>query len=307
MPIIASLGGVKIHPASFTNRPIFACATTDDQLYPSAIVEKFIEPLRKAGADIEFKVFEGFGHTFGYAESIAPDFASFYAKTRRDYWRNRIRWSAADTALGRCDWLRVTELGRTRTSSSFDDFPVTLQSPVRLGVEADTRFEGPGLKIGAVASGSNAEKAGLKAGDIILTVAGVDADDRTKLMETLDGWESGNEAEIVVKRGDETLTLKVAMVAAPPRVFFGADPGMGHVSAAVEANVFDIRTRNVAKLTLCLAPELVDLTKPVAVRVNGSQVFSGMVVPSLETLAATYAADRDPIAAAVAVIEIEVP
>lgn len=56
-------------------------------------------------------------------------------------------------------------------------------------------------------------------------------------------------------------------------------PG-GQVDAAyLGGNKFDIKTRNVAKLTVRMNAEMVDYAKPVEIAVNGEKAFVGKIVP----------------------------
>jgi predicted esterase len=58
-------------------------------------------------------------------------------------------------------------------------------------------------------------------------------------------------------------------------------------------NIFDVRTRNVAKFTVWLHPKMVDISRPVTVTVNGETRFSGGVAPSLVTALDSYHRRRD--------------
>ena len=60
-----------------------------------------------------------------------------------------------------------------------------------------------------------------------------------------------------------------------------------------DGNTFEARTRGVAKFSLLLSPDVVDLSKPVVVRVNGEVVFDGPVREDLQTLLRWYARDLD--------------
>jgi hypothetical protein len=53
-------------------------------------------------------------------------------------------------------------------------------------------------------------------------------------------------------------------------------------------NTIVVNTRNVAQLTVWLHPQMVDVTKPVTISVNGKKLFTGKVKPSLVTALDSY-------------------
>jgi hypothetical protein len=62
----------------------------------------------------------------------------------------------------------------------------------------------------------------------------------------------------------------------------------------------------VARFTLLLSPDVVDLAKPVVVRVNGEVVFNGPVRDDLQTLLRWFARDNDRAMLYTAELAIEV-
>lgn len=67
----------------------------------------------------------------------------------------------------------------------------------------------------------------------------------------------------------------------------------GRVDARRDGNAYEVRTRGVAAFTLLLGPDVLDLSQPVTVRVNGTVVFEGPVSHSLRTLLEWHARDAD--------------
>lgn len=65
-----------------------------------------------------------------------------------------------------------------------------------------------GVGVSSVRPGGPAEKAGLKAGDVIVKFAGIPVGDVHEYMAALETVDVGDEIDIVVKRGTETVTLK---------------------------------------------------------------------------------------------------
>ena len=64
---------------------------------------------------------------------------------------------------------------------------------------------------------------------------------------------------------------------------FGRSHPTARVQATVTGQQIQLRTENVGKLSLSLAPELLDLALPVVVEWNGTRVFEGIVAPDLAT------------------------
>jgi hypothetical protein len=67
----------------------------------------------------------------------------------------------------------------------------------------------------------------------------------------------------------------------------------GRVEAVRAGNRFEVTTRRVARFRLLLAPDEVDLARPVTVVVDGRTAFEGRVEPSLATLLHWAARDDD--------------
>jgi hypothetical protein len=74
-----------------------------------------------------------------------------------------------------------------------------------------------GVKLDGVSDGSPAEKAGLKGGDIIVRFAGLPVRDIESYMTALSSKKPGDTVEIVVQRGEETVTLKATLGSRPSR------------------------------------------------------------------------------------------
>ncbi len=82
---------------------------------------------------------------------------------------------------------------------------------VRVGVIPDHAYDGVGLRVHTIVENAPAAKAGLKDGDIIVRIAGETVADIGTYMDALKPHKPGDEVEVVVKRGDKQLTLKVKL------------------------------------------------------------------------------------------------
>jgi predicted esterase len=77
------------------------------------------------------------------------------------------------------------------------------------------------------------------------------------------------------------------------RTLFDHTKPSGRVDAARAGNAFDVKTRGVHSFTLLLSPDVIDLTKPVRVTVNGKVAHAGMVKADAATMLTWAARDQD--------------
>lgn len=80
---------------------------------------------------------------------------------------------------------------------------------VTMGIMPDYTFSGTGVKVDGVSDDKPAFKAGIKAGDIILKVGEMEIKDMADYMKLLGSLEPGDQREVVLKRGDEQITLSI--------------------------------------------------------------------------------------------------
>ena len=92
-----------------------------------------------------------------------------------------------------------------------------------LGVEADVKHSGPGVKVKAVTKGSGAAEAKLKPGDVILKVGDRDISGLTELQNALWGAKPGTEIELLVMQERRQLTIKVVLGSRPELQQFAGD------------------------------------------------------------------------------------
>lgn len=84
---------------------------------------------------------------------------------------------------------------------------------VRTGVIPEFGWEGLGFKISGVGGGSPAERAGLQAGDIVLRFGAREVRNIYDYMYALGDHQPGEQVELLVRRGEETLTVTVTLEA----------------------------------------------------------------------------------------------
>jgi hypothetical protein len=82
---------------------------------------------------------------------------------------------------------------------------------VRTGVIPEFGYDGPGLKLSGVSGGSPADKAGLKAGDVVVRFGTREIRNIYDYMYALGDHTAGETVVLVVRRGGETLELPVTL------------------------------------------------------------------------------------------------
>jgi hypothetical protein len=167
---------------------------------------------------------DGFGpsdHSSFYAKQIPVLF--FFTNAHEDYHKpsdtaDKINYNdqarvlqlvaevfrALDETDKRPTYAVARPSGEGRRSQSF---------AVSLGVIPGYAESNDGMKLDGVREGSPADKAGLKAGDKVIKMAGFDVKNVQDYTYALGQMKAGVEYEVVVVRGAETLTVKVTPVA----------------------------------------------------------------------------------------------
>lgn len=100
---------------------------------------------------------------------------------------------------GKLSFLKTRET-QTTTSARFS---------VSMGIMPDYTYAGTGVRADGVSEGKPAQKAGLKAGDIILQLGDYNVSSMESYMQTLGKFKKGDKAKVKYRRGNETLETTV--------------------------------------------------------------------------------------------------
>jgi len=100
---------------------------------------------------------------------------------------------------GKLAFLKTRE-AQTSTSARFS---------ISMGIMPDYTFAGPGVRADGVSDGKPAQKAGLKAGDIILQLGDSNISSLENYMQALGKFKKGEKTKVKFKRGAETLEAVV--------------------------------------------------------------------------------------------------
>ena len=99
--------------------------------------------------------------------------------------------------------LAFTKTREAQTTSSMRMGGVTM------GIMPDYTFSGTGIRCDGVTDGRPAQKAGLKAGDIIIKLGEYNISSMDSYMQTLGKFQKGEKAKVKFKRGNEELETEV--------------------------------------------------------------------------------------------------
>lgn len=169
---------------------------------------------------------DGFGpsdHSAFYARNVPV--LHFFSDTHEDYHRasddaERINAAGIARVVSLAEGIareigdRESRLGFTATVASSTPRASSERAgpqPYLGSVPDMAAAEQPGLRLTGITPGSPADRGGLKAGDIVVSLGGVAVVDLTSYSNALYSHKPGDELEIVVVRGPERVTLRVTL------------------------------------------------------------------------------------------------
>lgn len=192
----------------------------------SSTFESIVDGLGKSSGFNIKKIKDGTGpsdHQSFYLKDIPVLF--FFTGTHKDYHRPSDDAETINVAgMGRiANYTELVLLDLIRRPERPDFIKVARQqtSPGRVALRAylgsipDYDDEGKGVKLSGVQTGSPAEKGGLKGGDIVINMAGKPIGTIQDYMESLSTKKAGDEVDVIVKRGDKEVKLKVTLGSRP--------------------------------------------------------------------------------------------
>lgn len=124
--------------------------------------------------------------------------------------------------------IAIGVVGVLTRSMKLGDYPVANRSRTTgwLGVQLGDA-EGGGARIGLVVVNGSADKAGLKAKDVVVSISGRKIGDSDAMMQHLLRYRIGEEVTLTVKRGEEELELTATLGKKPTdQGFSGMDRGL---------------------------------------------------------------------------------
>ncbi len=304
-PTIAGYGPYQTYPRNLLNRPILAANGRYDELYPAPEIELYVDQFLDLGVDIDWTPYPT-GHDIQAVALARPSAVAFIGSVERDPHPARVIWETSDVAVGRCDWVRIDEIGDVGNSVDFKDANVwPLKDEIRFGAAFAYQGVDKGFVVVGVEPGSIAHFAGVKTGDRIVRIDESPVETGYEVPAIIDRMNPGDPIEIEAIRDGETLLL--AGEVTPIAAIYSRTETTGSIEAVADGNRIGVAVRNVARYTLFISGEQFALSEPIVVITNGVETFSGIVEPDLRFMLERAAEDVDRRAVYEARIGIAVP
>ena len=283
-----------IFPTNLRNKPIFAVNGGRDPLYPTRVVDPYIEHMTRGGVSIDYHPQPDAGHNTAWWPQVKDTFEAFVRQHPRQPLPDTLTWEAGNSVEHhRAHWLVIDRLGaQPGDAASLADLNDMATPPA-----ADFGVRSNGTRINRVTPGSNAERIGVKAGDVLVRLNDQTVPSSMDVADALEDTPPGATITLLVARANLPVELtgvyQPPIVQGPPRHLFGRGGSTGRVDLTRSGNTVTAATRGVAAFTLLLSPDQFDFSKPVAVVVNGKTVFNAKVAKSVATLMKYAAVDND--------------
>ncbi|MGH9140567.1 MAG: PDZ domain-containing protein, partial [Vicinamibacterales bacterium] len=276
------------------NKPIFAVNGGRDPLYPTRVVDPYIAHLTKGGVRVDYHPQPTAAHNTAWWPEVKDTFETFVRAHPRQPLPDTLTWETASGApFTRAHWLVIDRFGAqkgdAKALADLNDMPMP--------PSADFGARSNGMRVNRVIDGSNAQKIGLKPGDVLVRLNDRSVASSSDIGDALSDEPPGSYITLLVARDNQPVELKglyqPQVVESPPRQLFARGGPSGRVDLARAGNLITAATRGVAAFTLLLSPDQFDFSSPVKVVANGRTVFDGRVEKSVRTLLKYAAADND--------------
>jgi poly(3-hydroxybutyrate) depolymerase len=282
-----------IFPGNLRNKPIFAVNGGRDPLYPTRVVDPYIEHMKRGGVSVDYHPQPDAGHNTAWWPEVKDTFETFVRDHPRRPLPDTLTWEVGNSAEHhRAHWLVIDRLG-----ARDDAKPLVDLNDMPVAPSADFGVRSNGTRINRVMPASNADRMGLKAGDVLVRLNDQSVPASMDIADALEDTAPGSKIDLLVARANLPVELsgiyQPQVVQGPPRHLFGRGGSTGRVDLARDGNTINATTRGVAACTLLLSPDQFDFDRPVKVVANGRTVFNGRVEKSLATLLKYAAFDDD--------------
>jgi hypothetical protein len=276
------------------NKPLFAVNGGRDPLYPTRLVDPYVAHMKRGGVEVDYHPQPDAGHNTAWWPDVKDTYEAFVREHPRRPLPDALTWEMGNSAgFNRAHWLVIDRLGAQKgDATSLADLNEMPMPP-----SADFGVRSIGKRVNRVAPGSNAERVGLKTGDVLLRLNDQSVAAAADVADALADTPPGSKIALTVVRDNAPVELEGVyqpqIVDSPPRQLFARGGASGRVDLKRAGNVITATTRGVAAFTLLLSPDQFDFGKPVKVTANGKTVFDGKVEKNVRTLLKYAALDND--------------
>lgn len=287
----------ELFVSNLVNRPFYVVNGIGDPKYPAARIVPYLDALQTAGVSLVFRPQATGGHDTSWWGQERGLFERFVRDHPRTAHPALLSWETERTdRFNRIHWLVIDELGARPSDVALPETnTVTDRFDPDFGLRGDARKE-RGTRVVQVLPDTDAARMGIKVGDRLLEIDGRPVADIAAIQAAFDA-NTGPGIAIVVERTGQRLEVRGPFPPearrGPPRPIFAHRKPSGRVDVVRKGNVFEARTRGVARFTLLLSPDVVDFSRPVTVSVNGTVVHEALVERDVRTLLTRAARDND--------------
>jgi predicted esterase len=287
-------GGLSIYATNMARSHYYVTNADRDRYYPTAQMERTITMAQRAGADISYYKLIGEHVPTMQAIEYRPIF-DFLAQYARTVTPDSIIWETAVPQFGQYRWLGIDEVTVDEPAPWYVDYNVSLvDSSTSIGIQTSDTFSGPGIMVASLSGGDClSRKIGLKPADILLGGNGVAIDSVPDLAKYRKTLKRGAEATMMIKRGNEPMTLHGRMPVPRNYFIFNRTQPSAEIKATYANNRFDLQGSRVGAFHLMISPKMVDVSRNVVVLFNGKQIFDGRIEPDIPFMLKSYLANRD--------------
>src|SRR5262245_11084439 len=275
----------ELFPGNLRNKPLFVVNGGRDPLYPTSVVDPYVERLKSGGVEVVYRPQPTAAHDTSWWPEIKDAFERFVADHPRAPLPDALTWeSGAPNLPGRAHWLVIDRLG----AGTDREPPLSDVNTMSGSASAEFGIRAIGTRITRVVSGSNAEQMGLRPGDMVATINGHAVAPGTDVADLVRSFPAGRPLLFTVIRGGDSVRVTGRYAPSVPPgegvAMFARQRDSGRVDLVRTGNTVDVKSRGVAAFTLLLSPDQFDLDRAITVVVNGRTVFDGMVQRDLRTL-----------------------
>ncbi len=299
-------GDGDVFPNNLLNKPLFVVNGGRDPLYPTSVVDPYVEHLQRSGVEIAYRPQPEAGHDTSWWPTIRAEVGGFVAAHPRHPYPDTLTWSSSDVPA-RAHWLVINRLREVpEANQTLPDVNARPSPPV-----ASFGVRNVGMRVTRVLRGSNAQQMGLKAGDVVTAVNGQPTSPVVDLAEVLAGFPAGRPLILSVLRDTQTVRVtgrySPSALAGDGQFMLPADNAWGRVDLVRVGNRIDATTSGVASFTVLLSPDQFDFSTPITVVVNGRVASERIVQKDLATLVRWASQDEDRTMLFAAALEFIVP
>ena len=300
-------GKLATYAPNLANSPLHCINTDLDPLYPAAEMRKMIDMALAAGADIDYREYNGLGHTFDYAAAELPVIARFLTASARNPLSPRLTWETAGQEGGQCRWFRIDRISLAEPADWYRDWNLALtDTRVSFGFFPDFEYDGQGIKISSLAEGDSLSKRlGLQAGDVLQRCGEMainTGDDLAAFKATV---ERGSQVTVQIEREGGTMNLQGHIPDPENYLLFPRSQPSAAAHVTVRANKISIQGSRLERFTAFIHPDLFQLDQELVIELNGSEVSRTAIVPSVGYIIRNFRENRDRRALYVAEVSVD--